>query len=58
MALGKVVICLNYREEKTEAKRFKQTYLDGLERLIAVKNAEASLKRSDYVKNIFKNQDM
>lgn len=57
MALGKVVICLNYREEKTEAKRFKQTYLDGLERLIAVKNAEASLKRSDYVKNIFKNQD-
>ena len=48
---------MNYREDKDMAKAHKQRYLDGLERLVAVKNQEMSCRRSEYAKNIFTKQE-
>ena len=46
-----------YREDTAYTKSYKQRYLDGLERLIATKNQEMAYQRSEYVQNIFTNQE-
>lgn len=44
------------REEKNASRRFKETYLDGIERLIERRNGEYLQKRNEYARDIFENQ--
>jgi len=44
---------MNYREDIQTSKEYKQTYIDGLERLILERQREAADKRAAYCKNIF-----
>ena len=44
---------MQYQEQMSDSQGFKQAYLDGIEALIAKKQAEMSEKRKEYCKNIF-----
>lgn len=44
---------MNYRESLRDSKQYKQSYIDGLETLIAARQREAESKRNAYCKNIF-----
>ena len=48
---------MDYREEISKTKRFKQEYLDGLDRLILDRQLEMAEKRKEYGKNIFEDQE-
>ena len=39
-------------------KKYKQKYLDGLNNLISLREKELAIKRQNYFKDIFKNQDV
>ena len=47
---------MDYREDAEKTKDFKQSYLDGLEKLILSRQQELSQKRKEYCKNIFSEQ--
>ena len=48
---------MQYREQKQDTKEFKQTYIDGINRLIRARQQDAEQKRSAYVKDIFADPD-
>jgi hypothetical protein len=48
---------MQYREQKQDTKEFKQTYIDGINRLIRARQQDAEQKRSAYVKDIFTDPD-
>lgn len=44
---------MNYREEKELSAKYKQNYLDGINKLISARQADAAKARKNYVKDIF-----
>ena len=44
---------MNYRENLMSTKDFRQTYIDGLERMIKVRQQESEKKRAAYAERIF-----
>ena len=48
---------MQYREQKQDAKEFKQIYVDGLNRLIETRQRDAERARAAYVKDIFTDPD-
>ncbi len=48
---------MNYREDKTKSKPFKEDYVKGLNRVIEMRQKEAQIKRHEFCKNIFENQE-
>ena len=48
---------MNYHEMLHEANCFRQDYLDGLEKLILSRQCELAVKRKEYCKDIFLNQE-
>ncbi len=48
---------MKYSEEKEDAKKFKQDYVNGLEQLIQRRQKEAEANRMEYIKNIFQDQE-
>lgn len=48
---------MNYHEDKEKSKQFKEEYVSGLNRIIELRQKEAQLKRHEFCKNIFENQE-
>ena len=44
---------MEYSENRTDSKKYKEKYLDGINELIRRRNEEAGKARREYVKNIF-----
>lgn len=52
--MGKMV---QYREDRTISKVYKETYLKGIEQIIANREQSACIRRDNYTANIFQNQE-
>lgn len=48
---------MQYNEEKFDANRYKQEYLDGLNRILERRQKDAEIVRQEYIKDIFANQE-
>ena len=48
---------MNYTEEKSFAGKYKQNYVDGIEAIITLKQKQAEVKRDQYSKKIFEEQE-
>lgn len=47
---------IQYREDRETSKEYKETYLKGIEQIIANREQSARIRRDDYSANIFRNQ--
>lgn len=48
---------IQYREDKSISKKYKELYLQGIEQIIANREQSARIKRDNYSANIFQNQE-
>lgn len=48
---------MNYREEKDASKRFKQDYVDGIEKIVQMRQKQAKEVRREYIREIFARQE-
>lgn len=48
---------MNHQEEQRFSEKYKQAYLDGIEKLIADRQKEAAVKRAEYAAEIFTDQE-
>ena len=49
---------MKYRENIDTSKPYKQKYLDGLNNVISLREKELEVKRQEYCKDIFTNQEL
>ena len=44
---------MEYREDRADSKKYKEEYLDGIEKLISRRQEESEKKRAEYIKDVF-----